>query len=65
MLETVAQRMLSHILLPFISDRADIQPFENILCSVDISEKGAKCGYLMVRIGILNVLKPALSITDL
>ena len=41
--------------------RAKSQPCD-ILCSIDISEKGAKLGSLMVSTGFLNVLKTALSI---
>ena len=34
---------------------------KDILCSMDISEKGAKMGSLMVSAEILNGLKPAIT----
>jgi hypothetical protein len=44
-----------------ICDRPEIQPCEDILCCADISENGAKCGYLMVSSGFLSILKPAIT----
>ena len=37
---------------------------KDILCSTDISEKGAKLGSLMVSAEILNGLKPAITPRD-
>jgi hypothetical protein len=47
---------------PLPSFRAEIRPCEDFLCSIDISGKRAKYGYLTVSEGILNVLEPAIQL---